>query len=84
MQVRPKDSFEMRGALVYPQGSIYNQRTAVIFPTQQTALEPNEVIKVHIPLECVKSEAVPLALFRAHRAPAITNYFSYEHPVISA
>src|SRR5262245_15911584 len=44
----------MRGALVYPQGSIYNQRTAVIFPTQQTALEPNEVIKVHIPLECVK------------------------------
>jgi len=39
-----------------PQGSIYNERTAVIIPTQQTALKSNEVIKVHIPLESVKSE----------------------------
>jgi hypothetical protein len=46
----------MCGALVDPQGSIYNERTAVIIPTQQTALEPNEVIKVHIPLESVKPE----------------------------
>jgi hypothetical protein len=42
-----------------PQGSIYNKRTAVIIPTQQTALEPNEVIKVYIPLESIKPEVDP-------------------------
>jgi hypothetical protein len=48
---------EMRGAVYDTRGSLVNERMAVIIPTQQTAIEPNEVIKAHISLADVGPEA---------------------------
>lgn len=48
---------EVRGTVVDTQGSPMNERVAVIIPTQQTALEPNEAIKARLLLEGVRPEA---------------------------
>jgi hypothetical protein len=50
------NGLEMRGIVFDAQGFPSLERTAVIIPTQQTALEPNEVIKARILLEDVEPE----------------------------
>ena len=47
---------EVRGTLIDPQGEPVSERVAVIIPTQQTAIEPNEAIKARLLLEGVRPE----------------------------
>jgi hypothetical protein len=54
---RTINGLEMRGIVFDAQGSPVKERIAVIIPTQQAALEPNEVIKAHILLDGFKLEA---------------------------
>lgn len=42
---------EMRGAIVDPQNSIVRERTVMVIPERQTALEPGEAIGVRVLLE---------------------------------
>src|SRR5262245_29214228 len=53
---RAINGLEMRGVVFDAQGFPVSERTAVIIPTQQTVLEPNEVIMARIFLEDIKSE----------------------------
>jgi hypothetical protein len=48
---------ELRGTVVDPQGSPVGRRVAIIIPTQQTAIEPDEAIKARLLLEDVRPEA---------------------------
>jgi hypothetical protein len=48
---------EMRGAVFDAQSSLLRERTVVIIPAQQTALEPEEAISVRILLEGLSPEA---------------------------
>ncbi len=47
---------EVRGTVVDRQGVAVSERVAVIIPTQQTAIEPNEAIKARLLLECLRPE----------------------------
>jgi hypothetical protein len=42
---------EMRGTVVGPEGRPVSDRVAVIIPTQQTAIEPNEEINARLLVE---------------------------------
>lgn len=48
------NGLEMRGVMFDAQGFPAPERTAVIIPTQQAALEPNEAIKARILHENVR------------------------------
>lgn len=48
---------EMRGAVFDRQGELLRERTVVVIPSHQTALEPEEAISVRILLEGLGSEA---------------------------
>ena len=48
---------EVRGTVVDSQGSPLSELVAVVIPTQQTAVEPNEAIKARLLLEGVGPEA---------------------------
>ena len=48
---------EMRGAVFDMQGSLLSERTVVIIPARQTALEPEEAISVRILLEGLNPES---------------------------
>lgn len=48
---------EMRGAVFDAQSSLLRERTVVIIPARQTALEPNETISVRILLERLDRES---------------------------
>ena len=45
---------ELRGAIVDSKGSLLRERTVVVIPTRQTALEPDEAMNVRILLERLK------------------------------
>ncbi len=47
----------MRGAVVDSQRTPVSERVAVLIPTQQTAIEPNEAIKSRLLLKGIKPEA---------------------------
>ncbi len=51
------NGLEMRGALLDARKSIVRERTVVVIPTSQTALEPGEAIAVRILLEGVRPDA---------------------------
>jgi hypothetical protein len=51
------NGLEIRGIVVDTQGFPLREHVAVIIPTQKSALEPNEVISAHIPLERIMPEA---------------------------
>lgn len=48
---------EVRGAVVDPNGNPVRERTVVVIPNQQAALEPEERISVRIVLENISPEA---------------------------
>ncbi|MGH9852061.1 MAG: hypothetical protein ACREBD_19670 [Blastocatellia bacterium] len=48
---------EVRGTAVDRQGGAVSERVAVIIPTQQTAIEPNEAIKARLLLKDIRPEA---------------------------
>jgi hypothetical protein len=48
---------EVRGMVVDEQGEPVSERIAVIIPTQQTAIEPDEVINARLLLEGLRPEA---------------------------
>ena len=48
---------EMRGAVFDAQSAVLRERTVVVIPTRQTALEHEEAIRVRILLEGLNSEA---------------------------
>lgn len=54
---RSLSGLEMRGALVDARGAVVRERTAVVIPARQTALDPGEAIAVRILLEGVRPEA---------------------------
>lgn len=54
---RTISGLEMRGAVIDAQGSIVGERTAVIIPTRQGPLQPDETTAVRIILEGIKPEA---------------------------
>jgi hypothetical protein len=53
---RTLSGLEMRGGIVDAQMSILRERTIVVIPARQTALEPGEAINVHILLEGIRPE----------------------------
>ena len=53
---RTLSGLEMRGALFDTQKSVARERTVVVIPARQTALEPGEAIAVRILLEGVRPE----------------------------
>ena len=53
---RALSGLEMRGGIVDAQMSILRERTIVVIPARQTALEPGEAINVHILLEGIRPE----------------------------
>ena len=53
---RTAKGLEVRGRVVDPQWWPVSERVAVIIPTQQTALEPNEAIKARLLLEGVRPD----------------------------
>ena len=53
---RAINGLEMRGVAFDAQGLPVREHTAVIVPTQQTVLEPNEVIKARILLEDISPD----------------------------
>jgi len=48
---------EVRGTVVGEQGELVSEQIAVIIPTQQTAIEPNEAVNARFLLEGVRPEA---------------------------
>ena len=48
---------EMRGAVLNAQSAVLRERTVVVIPARQTALEPEEAISVRILLEGLNPEA---------------------------
>ena len=54
---RALSGLEMRGAVLGAQGSALRERTVVVVPARQTALEPGEAIGVRILLEGISPEA---------------------------
>jgi hypothetical protein len=48
---------EVRGAVVDPEGKTVSERIAIVIPTQQTAIEPNEDINARFLVEGVRPEA---------------------------
>jgi hypothetical protein len=48
---------EIRGALLDRNEATVRERTVVVIPSRQTALEPNEVITVRILLENIDKES---------------------------
>lgn len=55
---RTLNGLEMRGAVLNAQGAALRERTVIVVPTRQTALEPGEAMGVRILLEGVRPEAV--------------------------
>jgi len=58
---------EMRGAIVDAQNSTLRERTVIVIPAKQTALEPGEVIGVRVLLENIGNDSD-----RAHMVLEIT------------
>lgn len=54
---RTLSGLEMRGAVLDAQGSALRERTVIVVPARQTALEPGEAMGVRILLEGVRPEA---------------------------
>jgi hypothetical protein len=54
---RTLSGLEVRGRVVDAQMSVMRERTVVVIPSRQTALEPGEAIAVSILLEGVRPEA---------------------------
>jgi hypothetical protein len=54
---RTLSGLEVRGSVVDAQMSVVRERTVVVIPSRQTALEPGEAIGVHILLEDVRPDA---------------------------
>ena len=55
---RTVTGLEVRGAILDAQSTPLRERTVVVVPTKQTALEPGEAINVSILLEGISHEAV--------------------------
>ena len=53
---RALSGLEMRGGIVDAQMSLVRERTVVVIPARQTALEPGEAINVRILLEGIRPE----------------------------
>jgi hypothetical protein len=53
---RTLSGLEVRGAILDAQGTPIGERTVVVVPTRQTALEPGETISVRILLEGISPE----------------------------
>ena len=53
---RTLSGLEVRGAILDAQGTPIGERTVVVVPTSQTALEPGETISVRILLEGIRTE----------------------------
>jgi hypothetical protein len=47
----------MRGAIVDAQNSTVRQRTVMVIPARQTALEPGEAIGVRVLLESIREDS---------------------------
>lgn len=54
---RALSGLEMRGAVLDAQRSALRERTVIVVPTRQTALEPGEAMGVRILLEGIRPEA---------------------------
>lgn len=54
---RTVSGLEVRGAVLDAQGAAVRERTVVVVPARQAAVEPGEAIKVRIPLEGFGPEA---------------------------
>ena len=64
---RTISGLEMRGAIVDAQKSSVRERTVVVIPARQTALEPDEAINVRILLENISKDSE-----RAHMVLEVT------------
>ena len=53
---RTLSGLEMRGLIVEVQMSVVRERSVVVIPSRQTALEPGEAIRVHILLDDVRPD----------------------------
>ena len=53
---RTISGLEMRGAIVDAQNSTVRERTVMVIPTRQTALEPGEAIGVRVLLESISKD----------------------------
>jgi hypothetical protein len=56
---RTINGLEMRGAIVDAQNSTVRERTVMIIPARQTALEPGEAIGVRVLLESINKDSEP-------------------------
>lgn len=54
---RTISGLEMRGAIVDAQNSTVRERTVMVIPARQTALEPGEVISVRVLLESISKDS---------------------------
>ena len=54
---RTISGLEMRGAIVDPQNSTVRERTVMVIPARQTALEPGEAIAVSVLLEGINKDS---------------------------
>jgi hypothetical protein len=54
---RTISGLEMRGAIVDAQNSTVRQRTVMVIPARQTALEPGEAIGVRVLLESIREDS---------------------------
>ena len=54
---RTISGLEMRGAIVDAQNSTVRERTVVVIPSRQTALEPGEAIGVRVLLESINKDS---------------------------
>lgn len=54
---RRLNGLEMLGVVINAQGASVGERTAIIIPTQQTALEPGEEMSVRILIEGISTDA---------------------------
>jgi hypothetical protein len=53
---RTLSGLEMRGLIVDEQMSVVRERSVVVIPSRQTALEPGEVIRVRVLLDDVRPD----------------------------
>ena len=54
---RTISGLEMRGGIVDPQNSTVRERTVMVIPARQTALEPGEAIGVRVLLESISKDS---------------------------
>jgi len=54
---RTISGLEMRGAIINPQNSTLRERTVMVIPARQTALEPGEAIGVRVLLESISKDS---------------------------